>query len=93
TFDVEVEQENIVPKPENPETATDDISVNSNVKIWSNEKTVFVENAVTSIYVVDLLGHIIKNIQPQNTRTEIRINQTGIYIIKTGLNTKKVVIQ
>lgn len=95
TFEVEVKQPEIIEKPEQPdvETSTGDLAVNRPVKIWSFEKTVFVENAETSIYVVDLSGHVIKTVKPKHTRTEIRIDQTGVYIIKTGLKTKKVVIQ
>jgi surface protein len=95
TFEVEVKQPEIIEKPEQPdvETSTGDLAVKRSVKIWSFEKIVFVENAETSIYVVDLSGHVIKTVKPKNTRTEIRIDQTGVYIIKTGLKTKKVVIQ
>jgi surface protein len=93
TFDVEVEQENIVPKPENPETATDDISVNSNVKIWSNEKTIFVENGSKEIQIFDMNGRTVKTVKSDTDRVEIPMSKSGIYIVKTGVATQKVIIQ
>ena len=78
--------------PENPETATENITL-SNVKIWSFEKTIIVENAEKEIVIADMSGRVVKNIKPENTRTEIHLNKGGIFLVKTGLSTKKVVIR
>jgi hypothetical protein len=85
----------IEPQPENPddpETATEDITLSS-VKIWSFEKTIFVENAVNEIVIIDLTGRVVKNVAPDSNRMEIQLNKGGIYIVKSGVNTKKVSVQ
>ncbi|MBQ3691325.1 MAG: T9SS type A sorting domain-containing protein [Bacteroidales bacterium] len=76
-----------------PITATDDISINSNVKIWSFENTIFVENASKEIVIVDMAGRIVKSVKPENSRIEIQLSNSGVYIVKTGLKTQKIIIQ
>lgn len=76
-----------------PITATDDISVNSNIKIWSFEKTIFVENASKEIVIVDMAGRVVKSVKPENSRIEIQLSNSGVYIVKTGLKTQKIIIQ
>ncbi|MBQ5403533.1 MAG: T9SS type A sorting domain-containing protein, partial [Bacteroidales bacterium] len=66
------------------------ISVNSNIKIWSFEKTIFVENASKKIVIVDMAGRIVKTVNPVSDRTEINDLKCGIYIVKTGIKTQKV---
>ncbi len=77
---------------EDTETATDDITLSS-VKIWSFNKTVFVENAAQEIVIVDMSGRIVKTIKPESSRTEIQLEKSGVYIVKTGIKTQKVSIQ
>ena len=86
------EPEPQIENPDNPETATEDITL-SNVKIWSFEKTIFVENAVNEIVIIDLTGRVVKNVAPDSDRMEIQLNKGGIYIVKTGLSTKKVSVK
>lgn len=76
-----------------PITATDDISVNSNIKIWSFEKTIFVGNASKEIVIVDMAGRVVKTVKPENSRIEIQLSNSGVYIVKTGLKTQKIIIQ
>ena len=78
--------------PDNPETATEDITLSS-VKIWSFEKTIFVENAVNEIVIIDLTGRVVKNVAPDSNRMEIQLSKGGIYIVKSGLSTKKVSVK
>ncbi len=94
-FEVEVQQPEVIEKPENTdvETAVGDLAANSSVKIWSFDKTIFVENANSEITIADMSGHIVKNIKPINTKTEIIINKSGVYIVKTGVKTQKIVIR
>jgi len=75
-----------------PVTATDDITLSS-VKIWSFNKTIFVENAAQEIVIVDMSGRIVKTIKPESSRTEILLKKSGVYIVKTGIKTQKVSIQ
>ena len=84
---------NLSPKnPDDPETATENITL-SNVKIWSFEKTVIVENATNDIVIIDLTGRVVKNVAPDSNRMEIQLSKGGIYIVKSGLSTKKVSVQ
>jgi hypothetical protein len=93
TFDVTVKEEEKPENPDDPNTATEDIVATSNVKIWSFENTVYVENAANEIVIVDMSGRVVKRINPTSDRMEIQLNKGGIYIIKTGLATKKVSVQ
>ena len=86
------EPEPQIENPDNPETATEDITLSS-VKIWSFEKTVIVENATNDIVIVDLTGRVVKKVAPDSNRMEIQLNKGGIYIVKSGVNTKKVSVQ
>lgn len=80
-------------EPENIETATEDIVINSGIKIWSFEKTIFVENATKEIVVVDAVGRVVKTVKPVSDRTEIQFNKGGVYIVKSGIKTQKLIIQ
>ena len=86
------EPEPQIENPDDPETATENITLSS-VKIWSFEKTVIVENAVNDIVIVDLTGRVVKKVVPDSNRMEIQLNKGGIYIVKTGLSTKKVSVK
>lgn len=78
--------------PENPNTAVSEIS-NTNIRIWSFGNTVYVENAVKDIYIVNLSGSLITKRTPDNNRMEISLNNKGVYIVKTGNVTQKIIIQ
>ena len=78
--------------PENPNTPVSEVS-NSNVRIWSYANTIFVENADEDIYVVSLSGTTIKKASPESSRIEIRITTPGVYIVKTGSISQKVLIK
>lgn len=65
----------------------------SNVKIWAFEKTVFVEGAESEISIADMTGRIIKKVAPASDFTEIRLETSGVYVVRTGVAAKKVVIR
>ncbi len=91
TFEVTVEAKaEEKPVDDNPETATENIAAN-NIKIWSYDKTIVVENGGKKISIVDMSGRQIKNIINDNQRTEITMQKPGIYIVKTGVKTQKVI--
>ena len=91
TFEVTVEAKaEEKPVDDNPETATENIAAN-NIKIWSYDKTIVVENGGKKISIVDMSGRTIKNIINDNQRTEITMQKPGIYIVKTGVKTQKVI--
>ena len=80
------------PIEDNPETATENIIAN-NTKIWSFDKTIVIENGGKEIRIVDMSGRTIKTVNADNQRTEIPMQKSGIYIVKTGLTAQKVIIK
>ena len=78
----------------NDPTPVSEISAN-NVKIWSSEKTIFIENADANaeIRIADILGHLIKTVRATADRMEIPMQKAGIYIVKTLHKTQKVMIR
>ena len=78
--------------PDNPSTAVAEIS-NSNIRIWSFGSTVYIENATSDIYIVNLSGSLITKCTPESSHIEINLNNKGVYIVKTGNSTQKIVIQ
>lgn len=87
TFDVTVKAK------ENTETATDDIVLNDVAKIWSFENKVIVENAKKEIVIVNASGREVKRVRPESNRAEIALAKGGVYIVKTGVTTKKVFVK
>ncbi|MBO4372163.1 MAG: BspA family leucine-rich repeat surface protein, partial [Bacteroidales bacterium] len=85
----EIEQPN---DPDNPSTPVLEVSSNS-VRIWSYDKTVFIENAESEIHIISLSGTTICRLVPESSHIEINLLKTGIYIVKTGKVTQKVAIQ
>ena len=63
------------------------------VKIWSADKTVYVEHANGNIVIADLSGRIVKTIVPACDRTEIPLSKSGVYIVRTMGKTQKVSVR
>jgi hypothetical protein len=51
-----------------------------------------VENATADIFVFDALGRLISRVAANADRTEIQIDMTGVYVVKTAKTTKRVMI-
>ena len=67
-------------------------SVANAVTIYAHHNIIVVENATDEIHVYDAMGRLICKKVVRNASTEIRVNIAGIYIVKTGNTTKRVVI-
>lgn len=78
--------------PDNPSTPVLEVSSNS-VRIWSFDKTVYIENAESEIHIITLSGITVCRLNPESSRIEIQLSKTGIYIVKTGKITQKVAIK
>lgn len=85
TFDVVLTDQTV--------SISEEIAAADNIRIWSFEKTIFVENATREIIVVDMLGRIVRKTTPAADRTEISIPTPGIYIVKTGVKMQKVLVR
>jgi hypothetical protein len=62
------------------------------VNIFAYGNTVVVENATNYIYVYNAMGSLISRVAPEAGRTEIQVNGTGVYVVKTGSAAKRVMI-
>ena len=69
-------------------TAIDE-STASSVNIYSDGNTIVVENATDEIFVYNAMGTLLA----RTTATEITVNATGVYIVKTGNTTQRVFVK
>ena len=76
--------------------AEDDVAVTESaankVNIYAHHNTIVVENATDEIRVYDAMGKLICRDVACRVRTEITINGTGVYIVKTGNVVKRVMV-
>lgn len=85
TYEVTVEPD--------PTTATSESIAAHDAKIWAYGKTIVVENGGREISIVDMSGRAVETVKNTGERTEIPMQKSGVYIVKTGLKTQKVVIK
>ena len=76
---------------EDDNTAVDDSEVLA-VNIFAYGNTIVVENATDDIFVFDSMGRMISRVAANADRTEIQIDMTGVYVVKTAKTTKRVMI-
>ena len=62
------------------------------VNIFAFGNTIVVENAASDIFIYDAMGRLINRTAAEAGRTEIQVNGSGVYIVKTGNTAKRVVI-
>ena len=75
----------------NPGTAVAESAANA-IYIYAHHNTIIVENATEEIRVYDAMGRLIVETPHCDVSTEIRVNATGLYIVKVGNVAKRVVI-
>ncbi len=75
----------------NAGTAVAESAANA-VNIYAYGNTIVVENADAEIFVYDAMGRLVVEEPHFDVSTEIRINGTGVYLIKVGNTTKRVMI-
>lgn len=76
---------------ENPETAVTESA--ASVNIYAAGRTIVVENATDEIRIYDVMGRLLCRDATRNVSTEICVNESGVYIVKTGDMTRKIVIK
>jgi hypothetical protein len=79
--------------PDDPSTPVSEVSPNDNIRIWSFERTIYVQNATAEVIIVDMAGRPVQTVKATSDRLEIPMPKTGIYIVKTGAKTQKVMIR
>ena len=72
-------------------TAINESAANA-VNIYACDNTIIIENATDEIRVYDSMGKLICRDAMDRIRSEITINNPGIYIVKTGGTVKRVVV-
>ena len=79
--------------PENGGTGTAvEESAASAVSIYAHHNIIVVENATDEIRVYNAMGKLVCRNVACNVRTEMTVNGTGIYIVKTGGMVKRVMV-
>ena len=66
-------------------------SLSNSVNIYAYSNTIVVENATEEIRVYNAMGSLVATANDENA--EIRINGTGVYIVRTGNVAKRVMIR
>ena len=75
----------------NPETSiTEQLT---NINIYAHGRTIVVENATDEIRIYDVMGRLVCRDATRNVSTKICVNESGVYIVKTGNMTRKIVIK
>lgn len=81
-------------KPFDITTPVSEISFDCNgLQIWSHENTIYLQNPGREINIIDANGRLVKTIQATSDRMEIPMSTAGIYIIKTGGKSQKIIIR
>jgi hypothetical protein len=78
---------------DDPTTPTSELAFDSDIRIWSFEKTIYVENPGKEIRIIEMSGRLVKTIKADSDCMEIPMQKSGIYIVKTGARTQKVMIR
>ena len=80
------------PEPEHFSVGVDDAEA-AEVSIYAHGNTIVVENADADIMVFDAMGRMIERVAAEPDRTEIQVEGTGVYVVKTGNASKRVMIK
>ena len=65
----------------------------TNINIYTYGKIIIVENATDEILVYDVMGRLVCRDATPCVRAELRMNDVGVYIVKVGNLTKKVIVE
>ena len=90
--DVSRYRENQGGNENNPGTIVTETAANA-VNIYAYGNKIMVENATDEIRVYDAMGRLVCRDVACRVRTEITVNTTGVYIVKTGATVKRVIIK
>ena len=71
-------------------TAIADVA--AEISIYAYRNTIVVENATDDIFIYNTMGALVSRINAEAGRTEIRVETTGVYVVKTGNAAKRVMV-
>ena len=75
----------------NPVTAVSESAANA-INIYARGNTIIVENATEVIRIYDAMGRMVGRDATPCVRAEIRVNATGVYLVKVGNVAKRVMV-
>jgi hypothetical protein len=80
-------------KPEPEQAINTTIRLNNNVRVWSTNSAIVIENAVvgSKFAVTDMNGRVLKSAKTSSHMQEVRINSRGNFLVIVGNKTYKVV--
>lgn len=80
-------------KPEPEQAINTTIRLNNNVRVWSTNSAIVIENAVvgSKFAVTDMNGRVLKSAKTSSPMQEVRINSRGNFLVIVGNKTYKVV--
>ena len=79
--------------PDNPPTPVSSVDSTPGVKVWSFNRTIFIESAPDTKYtIIDLNGRILKSSTTKSTKEEITVNQHGIVVVIINGDSYKVAV-
>ena len=67
-------------------------AVASEIAVWTEENTIYVRGAESDVEVYDMLGRLIVSKRNGQENIQIPVPQKGIYVVKVGTETHKVVL-
>ncbi|MBO7594753.1 MAG: Ig-like domain-containing protein [Salinivirgaceae bacterium] len=65
----------------------------ANISIYAYNRTVVVENANADIAIFDVNGRMVAKRTANNSRIELQLPKSGLYIVKVGSTSRKVVLK
>ena len=78
---------------DNGDTETSVNELHTEINIYAINRTIVVENATDEILVYDVMGRLVCRDATPCVRTEIPLEKSGVYIVKIGNLSKKVIIE
>ena len=67
-------------------------AVSSEIAVWTEENTIYVRGAESDVEVYDMLGRLIVSKRGGQENIQVSVPQKGIYVVKVGTETHKVVL-
>lgn len=64
----------------------------SSVVVFAYDNTIVVENATDAVFVFDVMGRLVCKKPADDSRIELQMQQSGIYIVKVGNKSQRVAI-
>ena len=78
--------------PTGPNDAVSESAANA-VNVYAFNRTIVVENATADVAVFDISGRMVAKRTANSSHIEVQLSESGLYIVKVGTESQKVVLQ